>query len=219
MKYILSTRNIYKIELLTDFGLDFYVDKSLYSYTEKFNKLPMQEEAKMLAKDKALKCLARNKEILKDEDYCIIATEEIIALKTKFYWKPVTRLILGEYLKDFSGKTHSVITGVCLLVRENNQEKELLDFDYTHVTFRWLEKEDFYHYPKVYHTDKRVGGYNILHDPRNFVESYQRSLSNSYGMPLEKLGIMFRKLGLKKQRKSLTKSEIEKRLKNLDYDY
>ena len=87
--------------------------------------LPPHEVAQHIANNKAI---AVQKKILKNHsngnDYTIIAADTIVVLGNRIIGKPSGRDEAVDTLMHLSGKTHSVITGVCIL--RNDLKKNFL---------------------------------------------------------------------------------------------
>lgn len=63
----------------------------------------------------------------------VLAADTTVALNGKIYGKPADEKEAFEFLKDFSGQTHEVLTAVCLVDKEGNPRETLTK---TFVTFR-----------------------------------------------------------------------------------
>jgi len=94
-------------------------------------------------------------------------------------------------LLRLSGKTHQVHTGVSL--QNLSSDVDLAEVVSTSVTFKNLNSSIIDRYfLKVNPLDK-AGAYAIQTSPEMIVESYDGSLSNVIGLPLELLANWFEK--------------------------
>jgi len=89
-----------------------------------------------------------------------------------------------EMIQSLSGKTHQVITGVCL--RSSN--KKVSFSETTKVTFRKLEKAEIEHYIKNYKPFDKAGAYGIQEWIGMVgIEKIEGDFYNVMGLPLHKL--------------------------------
>src|SRR5258705_12463504 len=88
-------------------------------------------------------------------------------------------------LDALSGKTHQVITGVCLMQLGARQER--LFAVNTVVTFRRLTSHQIRDYIEAVHTLDKAGAYAIQEHGDMIIRSIKGSRSNVVGLPLERL--------------------------------
>lgn len=89
-----------------------------------------------------------------------------------------------EMIQSLSGKTHQVITGVCL--RSSN--KKVSFSETTKVTFRKLEKAEIEHYIQNYKPFDKAGAYGIQEWIGMVgIEKIEGDFYNVMGLPLHKL--------------------------------
>ena len=116
------------------------------------------EVAEHIAENKAL---AVKKKIAdkntNDHGYTILSADTIVVLGNKIIGKPAGRDDAINTLKQLSGKTHSVITGVCLLSKEHKK----IFFDETLVEFHRLTQSQVEYYVDNYKPYDKAGGYAI----------------------------------------------------------
>jgi septum formation protein len=87
-------------------------------------------------------------------------------------------------LRQLSGKTHLVITGVCLTSRN----KQVSFSDTTKVTFAELSDDEIEYYSRHYNPTDKAGAYGIQ-EWIGFigVESIEGSYFNVMGLPIRKV--------------------------------
>lgn len=95
--------------------------------------------------------------IYNGNDYPILAADTIVVLENKIIGKPSGREEAIKTLSDLSGKTHSVITGVCILFKE----KEIFFADETLVEFHLLSQDQVEYYVDKYKPYDKAGAYAI----------------------------------------------------------
>ncbi len=102
--------------------------------------------------------LARKKaEVFRGEvtDEIILASDTVVILEGIIMNKPADRQEAFDMLTALSGKTHTVITAVCLLSKEKTVEFD----DSTEVTFKTLTPEEIYFYIDTYKPYDKAGAY------------------------------------------------------------
>jgi septum formation protein len=86
-------------------------------------------------------------------------------------------------LARLQGKTHQVVTGVCLLHHRARREK--LFAEITDVAFRPLSPEQIRHYLSLVNPLDKAGAYAIQEHGDLIVADIGGSYSNVVGLPLE----------------------------------
>jgi septum formation protein len=150
-KIILASRSPRRQQLLQELGLKFEV--VIREYTEKFPEgLSGEEIARYVAHEKAA---SFKNEISSNE--IVITADTIVWCKNRVLGKPVNRDDAARILKEISGNTHEVITGVSLL----SLSKQFTFSDSTKVSFDSLSDEDIYYYIDKYKPYDKAGAYGI----------------------------------------------------------
>ena len=117
--------------------------------------LSAAEIARYIAMNKAL---AIQGKLLPDYDaYTIIAADTIVVLENKIIGKPIDREDAIKILSLLSGKTHEVITGVCLL----SFSKKKVFAEKTNVAFHELSLAQIEYYIDKYKPYDKAGAYAI----------------------------------------------------------
>ena len=125
-KIILGSQSARRQELLRGLDIDFEV-KTIEGLTETYpNNLEINKIPEYLAKQKADAFM----EFL-NEETLLITADTIVVLNGKVYGKPKDKNEAKAMLQVLSGKTHEVITGVCLTTK--GQQK--IFSENTKVTF------------------------------------------------------------------------------------
>ena len=89
--------------------------------------------------------------------YPILAADTIVILENKIIGKPSGRDEAIKTLTILSGRTHSVITGVCIL----SAEKKIIFAEKTLVEFYTLSQEQIEYYVDKYKPYDKAGAYAI----------------------------------------------------------
>lgn len=87
----------------------------------------------------------------------VVSADTIVVLDNTVIGKPRDRTDAINILRQLSGKTHSVITAVCI----TDEQKELAFYDTTHVSFHELDDDQIKHYVDRYKPYDKAGAYAI----------------------------------------------------------
>ena len=88
-------------------------------------------------------------------------------------------------IAELAGRTHLVITGVCLLHLRRHQQR--LFADITRVTFKQLDAPEISDYLDRINPLDKAGAYAIQENGEMIVERTEGSFSNVVGLPVERL--------------------------------
>jgi septum formation protein len=150
-KLILASRSPRRQQLLSELGLKF--DIVLKEYEENYpDGLIGEEIARYVAYGKAVTF----RETISDNEI-VIAADTIVWCNNKVLGKPVDYEDAVTILKEISGKTHEVITGVTIL----SKSKEVTFSDSTKVTFDTLTDEEISYYIGKCKPYDKAGAYGI----------------------------------------------------------
>lgn len=94
---------------------------------------------------------------LMDDKTIVITSDTLVCLDDIIYSKPNSIDEAKDMLKHFSGKTHQVITSICL----KNQTKQIIDSGITEVTFENLSSDVINYYVENFKPFDKAGGYGI----------------------------------------------------------
>jgi len=83
------------------------------------------------------------------------------------------------------GRTHEVVTGVCLIHLRNHHQKVFAEG--TTVTFRTLHSDQIRRYVSKVDPLDKAGAYAIQEEGDQIVKHVNGSFSNVVGLPLERL--------------------------------
>lgn len=179
MKIILASASPRRKELLAGLDIDFEV-RLLPGIDESYPaNLPTGKIAEYIACEKAA---AYNGEIGDDE--VLLTADTIVVVDAKVLGKPVDADDARRMLGMISGKTHQVITGVCLSTREKTHSFSVE----TDVTFKILENDEIDYYIENYKPFDKAGAYGIQEWIGYIgVESIKGSYFNVMGLPVQRI--------------------------------
>ncbi|NDV77361.1 Maf-like protein [Dysgonomonas sp. 511] len=114
----------------------------------------------------------------------LITADTIVVLDNKVYGKPADEAEACRMLRDLSGKTHQVSTGVCITTK-NKQSVFSVSSD---VRFAHLEDEEIEYYVKKYKPFDKAGAYGVQEWIGYVaVEYISGSYFNIMGLPVQRL--------------------------------
>ena len=114
----------------------------------------------------------------------IITADTIVILGDEIFGKPLNADDAYAMLQKLSGKTHQVITGVCLLTKNEQRVFRVT----TDVTFKELEMEEIKYYVDNYKPFDKAGAYGIQEWIGYIgVTSLNGSYFNVVGFPVQRI--------------------------------
>ena len=115
----------------------------------------------------------------------VIGADTVIRFGGETIGKPADLDDARAILAKLSGRTHDVVTGVCVRCLENDI---LVRFeDATHVTFRLLMPEAIEKYIKAVNVLDKAGAYAIQEHGDDIIQGIEGSRTNVIGLPVERL--------------------------------
>jgi septum formation protein len=177
-KIILASRSPRRQQLLRELGLRF--DVVVQEYDESYPEgLTGEEIARYVSYEKA--AFFRNK--LSDNEI-VIAADTIVWCNNKVLGKPADREDATAILKEISGNTHEVITGVSI----RSGSKEVTFSESTRVTFEPFSEEEISYYIENYKPYDKAGAYGIQEWIGIIACSHiDGSYFNVVGLPVQRL--------------------------------
>lgn len=124
----------------------------------------------------------------------IVGADTLVALDGRALGKPADADDAIHMLKALSGRAHDVFTGVCLMDAATG--KRDLRVVGTKVFFRPLIEEEIRAYVATGEPMDKAGAYGAQGLASLFVERIEGSFFNVMGLPVCRLGIMLKKVGV-----------------------
>ncbi len=151
-KVILASNSPRRKELLGGLDIDFQV-RTLPGISEDYPAdLAAADIPLYIANEKAE---ANKAQMAADE--LLITADTVVVLGNEVLGKPKDDSEARQMLRKLSGKTHQVITGVCLMTK-NKQRSFAVK---TGVTFKELSDAEIEYYVTTYHPTDKAGAYGI----------------------------------------------------------
>lgn len=118
-------------------------------------------------------------------DRVVLGADTLVARGTRLYGKPADLADARRMLAELEGRTHQVVTGVCLLHLRDHRER--LFAETTDVTFRVLEPAQIDAYLAEIDPLDKAGAYAIQNHGDCVVAEIAGSYSNVVGLPVEQV--------------------------------
>lgn len=178
-KIVLCSNSPRRKELMRGLGLDFQT-RVIDGIDESYDKsLPGEDIAKIISEKKA-----ESYKATMSSDELIITADTIVYVDGEVLGKPQDRLDAIRMLKMLSGKSHDVITGVCI----QTQTKSTSFSVKTKVTFAQMTDDEINFYIDNHKPYDKAGAYGIQEWIGYIgVESIEGSYFNVMGLPVQKL--------------------------------
>jgi nucleoside triphosphate pyrophosphatase len=114
-----------------------------------------------------------------EPDAVTLGVDTTVHLDGRVYAKPRDMAEAGQMLRELSGRTHAVLSGVCLL----GPGFEVVEHAVTEVTFRTLDDGHVETYVASGEWEGRAGGYAIQGLGGRFVDRVDGDYLNIVGLP------------------------------------
>ena len=148
---ILASKSPRRSQLLAQAGFEFTIQtkevEETYPKDLAVHKVPV-----FLAEKKAMAC----KDFIKKEEI-ILAADTVVILEDKIYGKPKNFDDAVRILQTLSGTIHQVITGVCLLTKD----QKITFSGHSSVHFEPITEEEILYYIEKYQPYDKAGAYAI----------------------------------------------------------
>lgn len=176
---VLASNSPRRRELLADLGIEFTV-RTLKGIDESFPpELPVLEIAEYISRKKAH---AYQSEMNPGE--LIITADTVVILGDEVLGKPTDSDDARRMLRELSGKTHKVVTGVTIVTNDKISSFSAV----TDVEFAQLSDEDINYYVDNYQPLDKAGAYGIQEWIGCMgVRHINGSFYNVMGLPLHRL--------------------------------
>ena len=112
----------------------------------------------------------------------VLGADTIVVLKKEILGKPKDEQDAKRMLSALSGKTHEVLTGVCMMKKQDGQTTSLTAVGKTKVVFERLTKAQIEKYVASGSPMDKAGAYGI--QDGGLVKKIKGSFSNVVGLPV-----------------------------------
>jgi len=186
VRIVLASGSPARENLLRQIGLPF---KAIPSKIPELRRKPAtpEERVQLLALEKAKHVASRIRHGL------VIGADTVVAHKEKAIGKPRNLTEARKILKELSGSTHDVITGIAIVDAETSRNS--VDYVKTSVKMRRLTKKEIEAYLATGEPLGRAGAYAVQGKGATLIERIEGCYYNVVGLPLPRLADMLKKFG------------------------
>lgn len=199
---ILASQSPRRKELLEQIGLEFEICPA--KGEEIITKTIPEEVVMELSKQKAEEVAAmvssfgeNHKEITTPSDILVIGADTVVAYDGKILGKPKDEADAKAMLTMLSGNTHSVFTGVTLvLIDKSGRAGELVFYEKTDVKMHAMSEAEIERYIATGEPMDKAGSYGIQGKCAIYVEKIDGDYNNVVGLPITRIYQELKKIGI-----------------------
>ena len=199
---ILASQSPRRKELLEQIGLEFEICPA--KGEEIITKSVPEEVVMELSKQKAEEVAAmvssytqEHKDITTPSDILVIGADTVVAYDGKILGKPVDEADAKRMLSMLSGNTHSVFTGVTLvLIDKSGRAGELVFFEKTDVKMHAMSEQEKERYIATGEPMDKAGSYGIQGKCAIYIEKIDGDYNNVVGLPITRIYQELKKIGI-----------------------
>jgi nucleoside triphosphate pyrophosphatase len=118
-------------------------------------------------------------------DALVMAADTLVYSDDELFGKPTSLEEAYLMLEKLQGRTHRVVTAICLLHLRDHRQRVFAES--TAVTFRPLDAVKIRRYLARVNPLDKAGGYAIQEDGDSIIEQISGSYTNVVGLPVERL--------------------------------
>ncbi len=176
-KYVLASNSPRRRELMAGLGIDFEV-RVMKDVSESYPaNLPACDVPAYIAREKAAAYDIACDELLVTADTVVIVDNQILG-------KPVDAADARRMLRLISGRSHEVVTGVCLTTADKQRTFSVV----SEVTFKMLTDDEIDYYIHYYRPFDKAGAYGIQEWIGYVgVTALRGSYFNVMGLPVQRI--------------------------------
>lgn len=176
-KYVLASNSPRRRELMAGLGVDFEV-RVMKGVSESYPAdLPVADVPAYIAREKAAAYEVASDELLVTADTVVIVDDRILG-------KPVDADDARRMLRLISGRSHEVVTGVCLTTADKQRVFSVV----SEVTFKALADDEIDYYIDHYRPFDKAGAYGIQEWIGYIgVTALNGSYFNVMGLPVQRI--------------------------------
>ncbi len=199
---VLASQSPRRKELLEQIGLEFEICPA--KGEEIITKSIPEEVVMELSKQKAEEVAAmvssyaiEHKDITTPSDILVIGADTVVAYDGKILGKPVDEADAKAMLSMLSGNTHSVFTGVTLvLIDKSGRAGELVFYEKTDVKMHKMSEQEIDRYISTGEPMDKAGSYGIQGKCAIYIEKIDGDYNNVVGLPITRIYQELKKIGI-----------------------
>ena len=199
---ILASQSPRRKELLEQIGLEFEICPA--KGEEIITKSIPEEVVMELSKQKAEEIAAMvssfgeaHQDITTPSDILVIGADTVVAYDGKILGKPVDEADAKRTLMMLSGNTHSVFTGVTLvLIDKSGRAGEIVFYEKTDVKMHEISEVEIDRYIASGEPMDKAGSYGIQGKGAIYIEKIDGDYNNVVGLPITRIYQELKNLGI-----------------------
>jgi len=180
---VLASQSPRRAQLLQEIRIKFRIEPANIDESVRESE-PAVEYVQRMAREKA--------EFIQSHDLPVLAADTIVVFEGVIFGKPVDQTHAKQMLGLLSGKTHKVLTALCV-IRGSDIYSHLST---SSVRFRKLSRDEIMSYWDTGEPRDKAGAYGIQGIGGTFVENIQGSYSSIMGLPLCETELLLKQVGL-----------------------
>ncbi len=189
MNYILASQSPRRREILTSLGLSFEVVTSEADESSTVTDPPRLVEELSRRKGEAVRDHLR--EMGRDvSDTLIIASDTVVAIDSEILGKPRDREDAARMLRLYSGRTHEVVSGICLIAGNRIASAH----EITEVEFDTLDEDAILRYISTAEPYDKAGAYAIQGLASAYIKGIHGDYFNVVGLPVHCMNQLHKRL-------------------------
>lgn len=185
--FILGSGSPRRRDLLTEAGYRFTIEPSTAEELHDSD-MDVRELTKLNAKLKAGEVAARFPESI------VLGADTLVTIDGQALGKPAHWEEALEMISLLNGRTHQVMTGVCLMQKESSlliQHCEVTD-----VSFKSLSVQELKDYQQLINPLDKAGAYAAQEHGKVIIQKTKGSWTNVVGLPMKAVKTIFEKLSI-----------------------
>lgn len=180
-RFILASASPRRRELLKKIGVTFEVMPA--KGEEVITKEQPEQAVMELSRQKAEEIAAG----IQDEQVLVLGADTVVAYDGKILGKPKDETDARAMLSMLNGRTHSVFTGVTVIVIRNGKSEIHSFYEETKVTMYPMTDAQISYYIQTEEPMDKAGAYGIQGKGAVFIEKINGDYNNVVGLPVAKI--------------------------------
>ncbi len=180
-RFILASASPRRRELLKQIGVTFEVMPA--KGEEVITKEQPEQAVMELSRQKAEEIAAG----IQDEQVLVLGADTVVAYDGKILGKPKDETDARAMLSMLNGRTHSVFTGVTVIVIRNSKSEIHSFYEETKVTMYPMTDAQISYYIQTEEPMDKAGAYGIQGKGAVFIEKINGDYNNVVGLPVAKI--------------------------------
>lgn len=184
-RLILASASPRRRELLEQIGATFQVMPA--KGEEVITKEQPEQAVMELSRQKAEEIAEKIADGIADEDVLVLGADTVVVYEGKILGKPKDESDARAMLSMLNGRTHSVFTGVTVIVMKNGTSQIHSFYEETEVSMYPMTDAQISYYIRTGEPMDKAGAYGIQGKGAVFIEKIHGDYNNVVGFPVAKI--------------------------------